>query len=107
MARNESGSAAREPDGPSRGRTPEREAASPSSRRPAGRENIRLTLLALPALVVFAAFWLLPMARLVAVGASGPRGLGAYLAIVTDRNYFASLVSTITLSIGVTFATLV
>ena len=71
----------------------------------AGR--LRLGLLALPALVVFVAFWLLPMARLVAVGASGPRGAAAYLAIVADANYRSSLVSTVVLSIGVTFATLV
>jgi putative spermidine/putrescine transport system permease protein len=70
------------------------------------RSELRFALLALPALVVFAAFWLLPMARLVAVGAGGPRGLAAYTAIVTDAHYLASLVSTIVLSIAVTFATL-
>jgi putative spermidine/putrescine transport system permease protein len=69
--------------------------------------KLRFAVLALPALVVFAAFWLLPMARLVAVGASGPRGIGAYAAIVTDANYLSSLVSTVVLSIAVTFATLV
>ena len=67
----------------------------------------RFALLTLPALVVFAAFWLLPMARLVAVGASGPRGAAAYAAIVTDPNYRSSLVSTVVLSIVVTLATLV
>ncbi|MHB8494187.1 MAG: ABC transporter permease [Casimicrobiaceae bacterium] len=71
------------------------------------RSNTRLLLLALPALVVFTAFWLLPMARLVQVGASGPRGIAAYAAIVTDSNYFASLVSTVALSFAVTIATLV
>ena len=70
------------------------------------RGNTRL-LLALPALVVFAAFWLLPMARLVQVGASGPRGIAAYAAVVTDSNYFASLVSTVAVSFTVTIATLV
>ena len=67
----------------------------------------RFALLTLPALVVFAAFWLLPMARLVAVGASGPRGAAAYAAIVTDPIYRSSLVSTVVLSIVVTLATLV
>ena len=38
------------------------------------RENVLLALLALPALTVFAAYWLLPVARLVSVGASGPQG---------------------------------
>jgi len=67
----------------------------------------RFALLTLPALVVFAAFWLLPMARLVAVGARGPRGAAAYAALVTDQNYRSSLVSTVVLSIVVTLATLV
>jgi putative spermidine/putrescine transport system permease protein len=71
------------------------------------RSDLRFALLALPALTVFAAFWLLPMARLVSVGASGPRGVAAYAAIVTDANYFSSLVSTVALSIAVTLATLV
>ena len=59
-----------------------------------------------PALAVFAAFWLLPMARLAAVGWSGPQGLAAYAAVITDANYFRSLVSTVTLSLGVTAVTL-
>ncbi|HSQ80934.1 MAG TPA: ABC transporter permease [Casimicrobiaceae bacterium] len=71
------------------------------------RANTRLVLLALPALIVFVAFWLLPMARLVQVGASGPLGIAAYAAVITDRNYFASLVSTVAVSLAVTIATLV
>jgi putative spermidine/putrescine transport system permease protein len=70
------------------------------------RDRRRALLLAVPALAVFAAFWLLPMARLVAVGASGPEGAKAYLAVVTNANYFRSLVSTVSLSLGVTVATL-
>lgn len=72
-----------------------------------GRTNARLILLALPALIVFAAFWLLPMARLTQVGASGPLGMAAYWVVFTDPNYFGSLVSTIMVSLAVTFATLV
>ena len=63
--------------------------------------------MAVPALAVFAAFWLLPMARLVQVGASGPEGAKASLAVVTNPQYFRSLVSTVLLSTGVTAATLV
>ncbi len=60
-----------------------------------------------PALAVFTAFWLLPLTRLAVVGWSGPQGLGAYLAVVTNAQYFRSLVSTVVLSLGVTAATLV
>ena len=72
---------------------------------PIVRDRRRALLLAVPALAVFAAFWLLPMARLLVVGASGPDGAKAYLAIVTNANYFRSLVSTVTLSAGVSVAT--
>jgi putative spermidine/putrescine transport system permease protein len=70
-------------------------------------DSARLVLLMLPALIVFSAFWLLPMTRLFAVGAGGPDGLAAYGAVVTDARYFRSLVSTIVLSLVVTFTTLV
>lgn len=71
------------------------------------RERPYLILLMLPALVLFAAFFLLPMARLVGVGAAGPAGLAAYAAIVTEPRYFRSLVSTLLLATAVTAATLV
>jgi putative spermidine/putrescine transport system permease protein len=58
-----------------------------------------------PALAIFAAFWLLPMARLVQVGGS-KEGLAAYFAVVTNANYFRSLVSTVALSASVTVSTL-
>lgn len=60
-----------------------------------------------PAAAVFTAFWLLPIARLTAVGAGGTEGIAAYAAVVTNPQYFRSLVSTVLLSAGVTFATLV
>jgi putative spermidine/putrescine transport system permease protein len=74
---------------------------------PVTRDRRRALLLAVPALAVFSAFWLLPMARLVQVGASGKDGFAAYFAVVTNANYFRSLVSTVSLSAGVTFVTLV
>jgi putative spermidine/putrescine transport system permease protein len=73
---------------------------------PVARDR-RALLLAVPALAVFAAFWLLPMARLAQVGASGPDGIAAYLAVVTNARYFQSLVSTVALSVGVSVVTLV
>jgi putative spermidine/putrescine transport system permease protein len=74
---------------------------------PVARDRRRALLLAVPALSVFAAFWLLPMVRLAQVGASGPDGIAAYFAVVTNAQYFKSLVSTVTLSLGVTAVTLV
>src|SRR5438477_3406638 len=61
----------------------------------------------LPALVIFTAFFVLPMARLAVAGASGPAGAAAYAAIVTEPRYFRSLLSTLALSAGVTLLTLV
>lgn len=78
-------------------------AGAPRAARGAG---LYVWLLA-PAAAVFTAFWLLPLARLVAVGWSGPQGVGAYFAVVTNAQYFRSLVSTVVLSLGVTAATLV
>jgi putative spermidine/putrescine transport system permease protein len=71
-----------------------------------GRENRNLLVMVLPALIVGAAFFLIPLARLAVVGGTGGLGLGAYLAVVTNPQYFEALVSTIVLSILVTAATL-
>ncbi|MGE5848633.1 MAG: ABC transporter permease [Candidatus Methylomirabilota bacterium] len=61
----------------------------------------------LPALIVGSAFFLLPMARLMIVGGTGPRGVAAYIAFLTTPRYFESLVSTVILSVAVTIVTLV
>lgn len=58
----------------------------------------------LPALIVFAAFWLLPMAVLVEMS-TGEHGAG-YLALLQSPRYFQSLCSTVGLSLLVTLATL-
>jgi putative spermidine/putrescine transport system permease protein len=71
------------------------------------RETSRLVLLLLPAGVFFLAFFLLPLGRLFAIGGSGPEGFLAYAAIVTDSNYFASLLSTLALAAATTVATLI
>src|SRR5215831_16570374 len=72
-----------------------------------GRDRPYLVLFVLPALVFFAAFFLLPMARLVAVGTSGPGGPATYAAIIATPRYFRSLGSTLVLSLLVTGTTLV
>ena len=73
----------------------------------ARRDRPWLIALMLPGLVFFTAFFVLPMARLIAVGAGGPRGLAAYGAIVTEPRYFRSLLSTLLLAASVTLLTLI
>jgi putative spermidine/putrescine transport system permease protein len=70
------------------------------------RERPYLVLLILPALIVFTAFFLLPMARLIAVGGSGPAGVAAYAAVVREPRYARSLISTVVLATAVTVVTL-
>src|SRR6201991_3313858 len=61
----------------------------------------------LPLAVVTAAFFLLPMGRLVATGAGGPQGGGAYLAILTEPRYRATLLNTVLLAAATTVVTLI
>jgi len=64
-------------------------------------------LLILPAGLFALAFFLVPMARLALVGASGPEGLGAYLSVVTNARHREVMLATLALSTAVTVATLV
>jgi putative spermidine/putrescine transport system permease protein len=64
----------------------------------------RLALL--PLAIVATAFFLLPMIKLVIVGASGEMGLGAYAAILFEPRYRASLISTVVLAAATTIAAL-
>ena len=61
----------------------------------------------LPLAAVTAAFFLLPMARLVVTGAEGPQGVAGYLAILTEPRYRATLVNTVLLAAATTIATLI
>lgn len=61
-------------------------------------------LLCAPAAVILAAFFLLPLVRLVIIGASGENGAAAYLLVFTNPRYASSLVSTIVLACAVTVA---
>jgi putative spermidine/putrescine transport system permease protein len=60
---------------------------------------------AAPALVFFAAFWLLPIARLVALPAQ--TGWATYFVVLTSPRYLESMLNTLVLSLVVTAATLV
>ncbi|WP_315721281.1 MULTISPECIES: ABC transporter permease [unclassified Bradyrhizobium] len=66
---------------------------------------VRLCLLPLAA--VTAAFFLLPMARLLLTGAEGPRGLAEYLAIILEPRYRTTLLNTLVLAAVTTVATLI
>lgn len=68
-------------------------------------ERWRLLACAAPAVACFVAFWLLPVAQLLALPAS--QGWSTYLAALTDSRYLQSLVQTLSLSLVVTLATLV
>lgn len=57
-----------------------------------------------PAAVFFLAFWLLPVARLVALPAA--KGGQTYFAVLTDSRYLSSMANTLALSLAVTVATL-
>jgi putative spermidine/putrescine transport system permease protein len=57
-----------------------------------------------PAAALFAAFWLLPMARLAMLPAS--KGWATYFAVLTEPRYLASLVQTTVLSVAVTVVAL-
>ena len=66
---------------------------------------LRLCLLPLAAVVM--AFFVLPMARLAIVGASGETGLRAYSAILLEPRYRATLITTVLLAAATTAATIV
>ena len=61
----------------------------------------------LPLAVVVLAFFVLPMLRLMIVGGSGPQGLAAYAAILTEPRYRATLINTVVLAAATTAVSLV
>lgn len=63
----------------------------------------RLVLLALPTAIVFLAFFILPMIRLVLAGAAAETG---YLAVLLEPRHIESLLDTLALSVAVTLSAL-
>jgi putative spermidine/putrescine transport system permease protein len=61
----------------------------------------------LPLVAVTAAFFLLPMGRLVATGAEGPQGLAGYFSILIEPRYRATLINTVLLAAATTVVTLI
>ena len=72
--------------------------------RRSGSHGLLLSACLAPAVVVFAAFWLLPMAWLVLLPAG--KGWQTYFAVLTSPRYLQSLSNTLLLSVAVTAATL-
>ena len=66
-----------------------------------------LTAMIAPTAIVFGAFFLVPLARLFFIGASGPTGWSAYAAAVTEARYWSSLAATVILAASVTLVTLI
>lgn len=60
-----------------------------------------------PALVVLAAFFIIPVIRLLPASVSGTEGIGLYLEILTNSRYRISIFSTLVLSVFVTLTSLV
>src|SRR5215471_12930716 len=60
-----------------------------------------------PLAVVTAAFFLLPMARLVVTGAEGSQGFAGYLSILIEPRYRATLINTVLLAAATTVVTLI
>jgi len=69
------------------------------------RRRYLLVACAAPAAAFFVAFWLLPVARLVALPAD--QGWATYFVVLTDSRYLESLMNTLLLSLAVTLVTLV
>jgi putative spermidine/putrescine transport system permease protein len=78
---------------------------APADRVGNDSRNLLLASCLAPAAVLFATFWLLPMAWLVMLPARS--GWETYLVVLTDPRYLQSLTNTLLLSVAVTFATLV
>ncbi|MDR3153014.1 MAG: ABC transporter permease [Deltaproteobacteria bacterium] len=66
------------------------------------RKKLPPALFLAPAFTVFAAFFLLPVARLLPESAGGQEGWWVYVRILQDSRYWGSLVSTVVLALAVT-----
>ncbi|MGQ9366402.1 ABC transporter permease [Azospirillum sp. ST 5-10] len=75
-------------------------------RSPGASDTLLLAGLIAPAAAVFAAFFLVPLARLFVIGGNGAEGWAAYATVLTDPAHRDGLVATVLLSAGVTAVTL-
>jgi putative spermidine/putrescine transport system permease protein len=68
---------------------------------------MRNVALLAPVGIVFCAFFLLPLGKLLLIGASGSLGWSAYTAALTDARYLGSLMATLGLAAATTAVTLI
>jgi putative spermidine/putrescine transport system permease protein len=66
-----------------------------------------LRLCLVPLALVVVAFFVVPIGRLIAVGAGGPQGLAAYAAILIEPRYRVTLINTVGLAAVTTMTSLV
>lgn len=78
--------------------------SAPAGAAGAAKARWRLACIA-PAVAFFAAFWLLPIVRLIALPAD--KGWQTYFIVLTEAKYLTSLLNTLLLSLAVTALTLV
>ena len=71
------------------------------------QRRMLLSFFLAPALAVFAAFFLLPVALLVPQSLDNPDGVAIYAQVITNPRYWKSLLDTVLLSLAVTAAALV
>lgn len=74
---------------------------------PDRREIPFLAAMLIPVLVVFAAFFMLPMAKLVVIAGSGENGISEYLTALRTPRHLESLIATVVLSAVTTLAALI
>lgn len=71
------------------------------------KKKIFLLILIAPVIVIFTAFFILPVAQLTVRSALGPQGLSTYVTMLTTSRYLETLFYTVLLSLGVTLVTMI
>ncbi len=70
------------------------------------KKKLYMAIIISPAMIIFVAFFILPMARLILESTQGKQGLSVYLTMLTTTRYLQTLIYTVILSCGVTLTTL-
>ncbi len=71
------------------------------------KNRIYLLILIVPAVIIFTAFFILPVAQLALQSSLGPQGFSAYITMLTTSRYLETLFYTVLLSVGVTLVAMI